>query len=131
MIHSKKAKHRLSSVTDAALFLDIQFSETSQESQIRRSVSTHCVNEDGSRNLLSINMFQHLSLLVLVCFVLSFSSARRLPLVAGNWKMNTDLKSAIALATEVLELTKDVDPNRVEIALIPPYPFLTAVQQVC
>ena len=76
-------------------------------------------------------MIQCISFLILVCFILCVSSAKRLPLVAGNWKMNTDLKTAIALATDVMELTKDCDPNRVEIALIPPFPFLTAVQQVC
>lgn len=32
----------------------------------------------------------------------------RLPFIAGNWKMNTDLKSAIQLANDVVELTKDV-----------------------
>jgi len=48
-------------------------------------------------------------------------------LIAGNWKMNTDLPSAIALAKEVVELTKNVDPKKVELLLAPPFPFLTAV----
>eukprot|EP01035_Chromulina_nebulosa_P020320 gene20320-26377_t len=56
--------------------------------------------------------------------------SNRIPLIAGNWKMNTDLKSAIALANELVELTKDVDPNKVEIALVPPYPFLHEVHKV-
>jgi triosephosphate isomerase len=48
----------------------------------------------------------------------------RLPFIAGNWKMNTDLTSAAELAKEVMELTKDIDPTKTEIALIPPFPFL-------
>ena len=48
----------------------------------------------------------------------------RKPLIAGNWKMNTDLTSAIELATELVELTRDVDPSEREIAVCPPFPFL-------
>lgn len=54
----------------------------------------------------------------------------RKPLIAGNWKMNTDLDSAICLATELVELTKDVDPNEREIAICPPFPFLRDVLKV-
>ena len=32
---------------------------------------------------------------------LGMTMAMRKPLIAGNWKMNTDLNSAIALATEL------------------------------
>lgn len=56
--------------------------------------------------------------------------ASRTPLIAGNWKMNTDLNSAVALAKELAELTKDVDTSKVELAVIPPYPFLTEVGKV-
>ena len=44
--------------------------------------------------------------------------------------MNTDLKSAIALATEVAELTKTCDPKKVEIAVCPPFPFLGQVGDI-
>jgi Triosephosphate isomerase len=56
--------------------------------------------------------------------------AGRIPLVAGNWKMNTDLISAVALATELAELTASVDSSRVEIAVCPPFPFLRDVKMV-
>ena len=54
----------------------------------------------------------------------------RKPIIAGNWKMNTELTSAVALATEVAALTKNVDPNRVEIVLAPPFVFLSDVMKV-
>lgn len=54
----------------------------------------------------------------------------RIPLVAGNWKMNTDLGSAVALATELAELTASVDGTKVEIAVCPPFPFLRDVKMV-
>jgi len=60
----------------------------------------------------------------------SMSLMARLPLIAGNWKMNTDLASAVALAKEVVELTKSVDPNKVEIMLAPPFPFLYEVSKI-
>lgn len=56
-------------------------------------------------------------------------SMSRVPLVAGNWKMNTDLVSAVSLATELVFATKDVDPLKVEIALLPPFPFLRDVMK--
>ena len=61
---------------------------------------------------------------------ISMIHPKRLPFIAGNWKMNTDLKSAIALATEVAELTKTCDPKLVEIAVCPPFPFLGQVGDI-
>ena len=52
-------------------------------------------------------MFQlHLAAVLLlaqgVCSLrMGMTMAMRKPLIAGNWKMNTDLNSAIALATEL------------------------------
>jgi hypothetical protein len=57
-------------------------------------------------------------------------ASRRLPLIAGNWKMNTDLQSATKLAANILELTRDVDASNVEIALFPPFPFIRDVGKV-
>jgi triosephosphate isomerase len=51
----------------------------------------------------------------------------RKPFMCGNWKMNSDLTSAVALATDLVEMTKDVDPNEREIAVCPPFPFLRDV----
>jgi triosephosphate isomerase len=54
----------------------------------------------------------------------------RKPIMAGNWKCNTDLESATKLAKDLMELTKGVSPDDTEIALIPPFVFLRDVQQV-
>ena len=54
----------------------------------------------------------------------------RLPLIAGNWKMNTDLTSAVSLATGIVDLTKAVDPTKVEVALFVPFPFIRDVGKV-
>ncbi|HVZ94487.1 MAG TPA: triose-phosphate isomerase [Phycisphaerales bacterium] len=50
----------------------------------------------------------------------------RTPLVAGNWKMNTDRAGAIALARAVVEGSEKHTP-RVEVALYPPFVYLDAV----
>jgi triosephosphate isomerase (TIM) len=49
----------------------------------------------------------------------------RKPFIAGNWKMNTTLEEAIALATEVRRLTSRV--RDVEVAVLPPFPYLYPV----
>ena len=51
--------------------------------------------------------------------------ARR-PFVAGNWKMNTNLKSATELAAGLAQLMPR-DVPEVEAAICPPFPFLSAV----
>jgi len=61
---------------------------------------------------------------------ITMSASKRLPFIAGNWKMNTELSSAVALATEVAELTKDVDPSTREISIIPPFPFLYEISKL-
>ena len=48
-------------------------------------------------------------------------------IVAGNWKMNTTLDEAAALASEVAAGAPD--PNNVEIILCPPFISLAAVRQ--
>ena len=54
----------------------------------------------------------------------------RLPFIAGNWKMNTDLRSAVMLANDLVHLTKDTDKKKVEIAIFVPYPFIRDVKRV-
>lgn len=44
--------------------------------------------------------------------------------------MNTDKTSAIALAGELAEMTKNVDASKVEIAIIPPLTFTVEVGKV-
>jgi triosephosphate isomerase len=52
--------------------------------------------------------------------------ADRKPLIAGNWKMNTVLDEAVALAKEVATASKDAD---VDVAVCVPFPFLVPVAQ--
>ena len=49
-------------------------------------------------------------------------------LVAGNWKMNTDLEAARSLAREVAEQVGD--PGDVQVAACPPFISLSAVAEV-
>jgi triosephosphate isomerase len=51
----------------------------------------------------------------------------RTPIIAGNWKMHTELSGALELASDVRRLTEQV--RSVEVALIPPFPFLDAVRK--
>ena len=50
------------------------------------------------------------------------------PLVAGNWKMNTTLDEAIQLATDVVETLTST--SGVEVVLCPPFISLQAVREV-
>lgn len=51
----------------------------------------------------------------------------RKKIVAGNWKMNTDRSTARYLALEIL---KDIEITTCQVILIPPFPFLTSVEDV-
>jgi len=53
----------------------------------------------------------------------------RKPFVAGNWKMNTDGASGAALAKAVAEGCADVASDRVSMAVIPPFVYLSAVAE--
>jgi hypothetical protein len=53
--------------------------------------------------------------------------ATRKPFIAGNWKMNTDLTSATQLAKDLVGALKGLDSSKVDVAVIPPYPFLRDV----
>lgn len=58
--------------------------------------------------------------------VCQMAAGGRVPFIAGNWKMNPlDLDSAKALAKQVAELTTGTE--NVEVAVIPPHPFLVPV----
>ena len=52
----------------------------------------------------------------------------RKPFIAGNWKMNTTLDEAVALAKGVVEAVKPA--KNVDVAICPPYISLYAVSQV-
>lgn len=49
----------------------------------------------------------------------------RRPIIAGNWKMNTSLEEAVALATGVRALADSIDS--VDRVLIPPFPWIVPV----
>ncbi len=50
----------------------------------------------------------------------------RMPFVAGNWKMNTDLAAAVELADNIVAQCGGF-LDRCDIALFPPFPYLQAV----
>ncbi len=50
----------------------------------------------------------------------------RLPIVGGNWKMNTDLARAVELADDILAGCAALT-DRCEVVLFPPFPYLQAV----
>jgi triosephosphate isomerase (TIM) len=52
----------------------------------------------------------------------------RMPLVVGNWKMNTTLSDATALVRALL--TRVVDLTDVELVLCPPFPWLVEVSRL-
>jgi hypothetical protein len=52
--------------------------------------------------------------------------ADRKPIIAGNWKLNTDLQSATKLAQDIGVATKKV--SGVEIVVFPPFPFIRDVK---
>ncbi|MCA9282144.1 MAG: triose-phosphate isomerase [Phycisphaerales bacterium] len=57
---------------------------------------------------------------------MTMSSAARKPLVVGNWKMNTDRASALALARDVAGGSASIG-DRVVVGICPPFVYLDAV----
>ncbi len=51
----------------------------------------------------------------------------RKPFVAGNWKMNTDSRSSVGLAREVVEGSAEIAGRSVDVAICPPFVYLQAV----
>ncbi len=56
------------------------------------------------------------------------TSPYRVPMVAGNWKMNTDRQEALRLAKEIAQATGSL--YKIEIALCPPYVWITEIYQL-
>lgn len=54
----------------------------------------------------------------------------RKKIVAGNWKMNTNLNRSKELVTEIKGMLKDEFNGDTEVILIPPYPFLSVVSSL-
>lgn len=55
--------------------------------------------------------------------------AKRTPFVGGNWKMNTNRASAIALAEQVAASCGELPKDACEVAIFPPFPYLDVVSQ--
>src|SRR5262245_47672612 len=51
----------------------------------------------------------------------------RKPFIVGNWKMNTDAATGLALAGAIARAHGQRDD--VELAVCPPYPYLAAIRQ--
>lgn len=54
----------------------------------------------------------------------------RQKIVAGNWKMNKLLSEAQALTSEIANMVADEAPDDVKVVIAPPYPFISAVQNL-
>jgi len=53
---------------------------------------------------------------------------KRTPVIAGNWKMNTDIKSSRELALQILELTDEV--TGVTKIVCPPFVTIAEVSEL-
>jgi triosephosphate isomerase (TIM) len=51
-------------------------------------------------------------------------------LVAGNWKMHTDLATAVRLASDMVRATADAAGDRVTVAICPPFVSLEAASEI-
>jgi triosephosphate isomerase len=51
----------------------------------------------------------------------------RIPVIAGNWKMNLDRAAAVALARELRDGLPGASRGSVEVGVAPPFPWLEAV----
>ena len=51
----------------------------------------------------------------------------RKPMIAGNWKMHMTTKEARDLVAGILEQTSDVNPDKVDILVAPPFTALSSV----
>ena len=56
------------------------------------------------------------------------TETKKLPLIAGNWKMNCNHLEAIALLQKVAWSLQDKDYRNVEVAVLPPFTDLRSVQ---
>jgi len=53
----------------------------------------------------------------------------RKPLVAGNWKMNTDSRSSVELVNDIAAGSSQTAGKKVHVAVIPPYIYLQSVKK--
>ena len=53
--------------------------------------------------------------------------AKRIPVIAGNWKMNTDVESGLKLVKEILAFSKDF--SGVDMIVCPPFVSIVSIAQ--
>lgn len=54
----------------------------------------------------------------------------RKKIVAGNWKMNTELSEALQLASEVSNMVKDESIDGTEVIICAPFPYLSTLSKL-
>jgi len=54
----------------------------------------------------------------------------RKPFVAGNWKMNTDIRSSVTLAKRIASGSSEVAGHSISVAVFPPFVYLEFVAKV-
>ena len=54
--------------------------------------------------------------------------SKRLPLIAGNWKMNNNHLEAIALVQKLAFALNDKDYDKAEVVVVPPFTDIRSVQ---
>ncbi|MCS7252424.1 MAG: triose-phosphate isomerase [Armatimonadota bacterium] len=55
---------------------------------------------------------------------------KRIPFIAGNWKMNCTTSEAVSLVEGIKALISDITPEQVEVAVCPPFTALHRVAQL-
>jgi triosephosphate isomerase len=54
----------------------------------------------------------------------------RVPIIAGNWKMNCTISEAVSLVEGIKTLISDITPEQVEVVVCPPFTALLRVAQL-
>jgi triosephosphate isomerase len=79
--------------------------------------------------MLTYNYILSVVLMLYNIFHINGMVSYRTPLVVGNWKMNTNLETALDLTNFLLN-NKKIQYDDVEVAVLPPIPFFVNVKQI-
>jgi len=78
-------------------------------------------------------MYKYLQLIYLLFFInsnyIKYIVSYKIPLVIGNWKMNTNLESSIHLSYYLLSNRK-IQYKNIEVAILPPIPFISNIKNI-
>lgn len=72
---------------------------------------------------------QYIFIFFLNIYITKSSISYRTPIVIGNWKMNTNLDTALDLTNFILN-NRQLQYNDVEVAVLPPIPFFVNVKNI-